>query len=67
MDISDDHVLVIPRSNTRHRMLVAADESHPFDLEGYISNYSGLPSRLVSDLVFTLPKGELRSTDYCIS
>jgi COP9 signalosome complex subunit 1 len=43
MDVDEDTVQQSTSSQlpSRTRIIVPVDDAHPFDLEGYISNYSG--------------------------
>ncbi|KAF8240594.1 hypothetical protein L208DRAFT_1449465 [Tricholoma matsutake] len=41
MDVDEDTIQQSTSSQARTRIIAPVDDAHPFDLEGYISNYSG--------------------------
>ena len=41
MDIDDDYTQPVSTSPSTSRIFAPIDDAHPFDLDAYISNYSG--------------------------
>ncbi len=67
MDVDAPEELLLPSTapkSGRRSTTVPVDDAHPFDLEGYIANYSGAPIAVLMMADNSLARqGALLSTD----